>query len=369
MGIGRFAYTPLLVVMRGDAGLTVEFAGVLASGNLAGYLVGALLATHPRARANRPALVRVGSILIVLGTALMSLSPAAWLAARCATGVASGLVFVLTASLVLDLVAEVESKHGLAITFSGVGIGIAVAALLVTPFAMLGGSRAAWLGLAAVSAIALGFALPILPASDKAPAAKEKAPSNLDSALFGWLAILYGVEGAAYIVPATFLVAMVSELPSIAHYGTATWVLVGAVTAPSTIWWTAAARRWGLPRALLGACVAQSAAMLAPFALHGAAGVIVLAVGLGGTFVGIASLGTAFGRALRPARANATIGLLTALYGAGQVIGPSIATHVALTTGSYRFALLVAAGALGLVSAAFALRLNWNTGEPQTGRA
>ena len=357
MGVGRFAYTPLLVVMRGDAGLTVGFAGILASANLAGYLAGALLAMHPLARANRTALVRVGAILVVLTTAMMALPPAAWFATRCATGVASGLVFVLTASLLLDLVADIDSRHGLAIMFSGVGIGIATAGLLVIPFASLGGSRAAWLGLAAVSAVALAFALPLLPASCKASEANYETQIDGNAAIFGWLAVLYGVEGAAYIVPATFLVAMVSETPSIARYGTATWVLVGAVTAPSTIWWSAAARRWGLPRALLAACVAQALAMLAPFVLQGAGGAVALAVGLGATFIGISSLGTALGRALRPANGNATIGLLTVLYGVGQIIGPLVATRVALATGSYRFALLIVAGGLGLAAAAFALRL------------
>src|SRR5450755_396587 len=357
MGVGRFAYTPLLVVMRGDAGLTVGFAGILAAANLAGYLAGALLAMHPLARANRTALVRVGAILVVLTTAMMALPPAAWFATRCATGVASGLVFVLTASLLLDLVADIDSRHGLAIMFSGVGIGIATAGLLVIPFASLGGSRAAWLGLAAVSAVALAFALPFLPATCKASEANYETQIDGNAAIFGWLAVLYGVEGAAYIVPATFLVAMVSETPSIARYGAATWVLVGVVTAPSTIWWSAAARRWGLPRALLAACVAQALAMLAPFVLQGAGGAVALAVGLGATFIGISSLGTALGRALRPANGNATIGLLTVLYGVGQIIGPLVATRVALATGSYRFALFIVASGLGLAAAAFALRL------------
>jgi len=357
MGVGRFAYTPLLVLMRGDAGLTVRFAGTLASANLAGYLVGALLAMHPLARANRTALVRVGAILVVVTTAAMALPPAAWVTARCAAGVASGLVFVLTASLLLDLVAEINSRHGLAVMFSGVGIGIAIAGLLVPPLASLGGSRAAWLGLAAVSAVALAFAFPFLPASCKAPEANFEKPIDRSTAIFGWLAVLYGVEGAAYIVPATFLVAMVSETPSIARYGTATWVVVGAVTAPSTIWWSAAARRWGLPRALLAACVAQALAMLAPFVFQGAGGAVALAIGLGATFIGISSLGTALGRTFRPANGNATIGLLTVLYGVGQIIGPLVATHVALVTGSYRLALIIAAGSLGLAAAAFALQL------------
>jgi len=52
-------------------------------------------------------------------------------------------------------------------------------------------------------------------------------------------------------------------------------------------------------------------AMLAPFVLQGAAGALALAVGLGRYVHGISSLGTALGRALRPANGNATIGLLT----------------------------------------------------------
>jgi len=356
MGIGRFAYTPLLVVMRRDAGLTVEFAGVLASANLAGYLAGALLAMHPFARANRTVLVRIGVVLVVLTTALMALGPPVWFAARCATGAASGLVFVLTASLLLDLGAEIDSRHGVAVMFSGVGVGIASAGLVVPPFVLLGGSSGAWLGLAAIGAVALAFALPFLPTSRSAPEATATR-SAIDTGIFNWLAALYAVEGAAYIVPATFLVAMVTETPSLAGYGATTWVLVGAVTAPSTIWWSSAARSWGLPRALAVACVVQTLAMLAPFVLQGAAGALALAIGLGATFIGISSLGNALGRALRPADGNATIGLLTVLYGVGQIVGPLVATRVALATGSYRFTLVIAAGVLGLAASAFALRV------------
>jgi len=161
--------------------------------------------------------------------------------------------------------------------------------------------------------------------------------------MFGWLAALYAVEGAAYIVPATFLVAMVSEVPSLAQYGAATWILVGIVAAPSTIWWSAAARRLGLSRALLAACLAQVIAMLMPLAVGGPSGAVVLAVGLGATFIGISALGTALGRTLRPTDANGAIALLTIVYGVGQIIGPLLATRIVVVTGSYRLALPVVA--------------------------
>ncbi len=357
MGVGRFAYTPLLVLMRGDAGLTVAFAGVLASANLAGYLAGALFAMQPVARRHRLALVRAGAALVVLSTAMMAWPFEVWSTARALTGIASGIVFVLTVSLSLDLAAETRSRHGLAISFSGVGIGIATAGALVPPFATFGGSRAAWLGLAASSAIVLVFALPAL---REARAALAPVPAPVRGAgpgLFGWLAALYGIEGAAYIVPATFLVAIVSETPALAPYGAAAWILVGAVAAPSTLVWSALALRSGLGRALAAACAVQGAAMLAPFVAGGPTGAIVLATGLGLTFIGISQLATALARTLRPDNANAAIGLVTALYGVGQVIGPLAATRIALATGSYRFALPAAAAALLLATAAFALRL------------
>jgi hypothetical protein len=104
----------------------------------------------------------------------------------------------------------------LAVTFSGVGIGIATAGLLVTPVRVARWIARRRLGLAAVSAVALAFALPLLPASCKAPEPNPDTQIDGNAAIFGWLAVLYGVEGAAYIVPATFLVAMVAETPSIA---------------------------------------------------------------------------------------------------------------------------------------------------------
>jgi len=44
MGIGRFAFTPLLPMMQEGAGVTLAQGGCLASANYVGYLVGALTA-------------------------------------------------------------------------------------------------------------------------------------------------------------------------------------------------------------------------------------------------------------------------------------------------------------------------------------
>jgi MFS family permease len=100
MGIGRFAFTPLLPLMQ-DAGLSLPHGAWLASINYAGYLVGALLcAAWPL-----PAGVvgRAGLLATALATLAMGLGDdyRAWLLWRGLAGVASAWVLVGASSWAL----------------------------------------------------------------------------------------------------------------------------------------------------------------------------------------------------------------------------------------------------------------------------
>src|SRR5687768_5765398 len=98
MGIGRFAFTPLLPLMLAERTVDLPAASLLASANYLGYLVGALVCTFQpwlwrrigwHAAVDGPALVRAG----LIATALLTLGmpaewPAAWPLLRFAPGVA-----------------------------------------------------------------------------------------------------------------------------------------------------------------------------------------------------------------------------------------------------------------------------------------
>ena len=71
MGVGRFAFTPILPMMQLDAGLSIAAGAWLASANYLGTLMGALAATAVRVPI-QPA-VRGGLVTIGLATLAMGL--------------------------------------------------------------------------------------------------------------------------------------------------------------------------------------------------------------------------------------------------------------------------------------------------------
>src|SRR5262245_14317622 len=70
IGIGRFAFTPILPMMQADFGLSVAGGGWLAAANYLGYLIGALWAVRLRIAAVTA--IRGGLALIGVVTLAMA---------------------------------------------------------------------------------------------------------------------------------------------------------------------------------------------------------------------------------------------------------------------------------------------------------
>src|SRR3982750_3845117 len=84
MGIGRFAFTPILPMMQADAGVSIAGGGWLAAANYLGYLGGALAAARISMAPMRA--IRTGLIAVTLSTAGKAFVHdfTAWIALRAA---------------------------------------------------------------------------------------------------------------------------------------------------------------------------------------------------------------------------------------------------------------------------------------------
>jgi len=353
MGIGRFVYTPILPVMTEALGMSQAAAGFLASANFLGYLAGAIAAATSLLRGSRRAWFMGGLAGSAVTTGAMGLVDSQWafLLLRFAGGVASAFVLVFASALVIDRL-HAAGRSGLAaLFFSGVGIGIAVAALLVSSLAALGfGWRAHWLASGFVSLVALAVAAVLVP--DRAD--PQARPSLQAAAARRGLAALitaYGLFGFGYVITATFMVAIVRSSDAIRPLEPLIWLVVGVAAAPSVAFWAWMARRLDIARAFALACALEAIGVAASVLWISTTGVLLAAVLLGGTFVGITALGLVGARQLSRGDPRHTLAMMTAAFGLGQTIGPAFAGMLSDATGSFLAPSLVAVGAL-LVSAA-----------------
>src|ERR671934_1537833 len=86
MGIGRFAFTPMLPLMQEDAGVSLAQGGYLASANYVGYFAGAVSAALP-ARSSRAIRAALGAIVITTLAMAFVHGMAWWLLLRFLAGV------------------------------------------------------------------------------------------------------------------------------------------------------------------------------------------------------------------------------------------------------------------------------------------
>jgi len=129
MGIGRFAFTPMLPLMIGAGSADVVAGGWLAAANYSGYLLGALTTARLPLTPQRTGLLALA--VIAASTAAMGLteSLALWLLLRFVAGVASAWVLVSTSVWCLAWLSHFERPGGVGVLYAGVGAGIALAGL------------------------------------------------------------------------------------------------------------------------------------------------------------------------------------------------------------------------------------------------
>ncbi len=357
MGIGRFIYTPILPFMVEALGLSKSEAGLIASANFAGYLLGALLAALSVLPGSRRTWL-LGALIVSAATTAAAgglSSLPAFLAVRFLGGVASAFVLIYASTLVMERLYAAGRPGFSAIHFAGVGVGIAVSSLIVSGLAAFDMTwRAHWILSGAVSLLAAALAAALIPKqSEPAPVTREgKAGAGLTA-----LIAAYGLFGFGYIITATFLVAIVRESAEIAPLEPTIWLVVGLSAVPSVALWSWIGVRIGILQAytlatlMLAAGVAASVLWVSPL------GALLAAALLGGTFMALTALGLAAARLMVSGDPRRVLALMSAAFALGQILGPAFAGYLHDLTGSFLSSSLTATAGL-LIAAVLSFRIS-----------
>ena len=270
IGLARFAYSPLIPALIAERWFSPAQAAYLGAANLAGYLVGALIAGRMSRAASAETVLRA---MMLLATASFFACayplPFTWFFAwRFAAGIAGGVLMVLAALAVLPHVpAGLRGRVGGAI-FTGVGLGVAASGTLV-PLLMRFGLSETWISFGLIS-----LALTIVawtgwprdpsahPATGQVAAAAFKPRANR---AFLALSAEYALNAVGLVPHMVFLVDFVARgLGRGLDTGGFYWTIfgIGAVAGPLLA--GAIADRVGFRRTLQASFLVQAAAVAAP---------------------------------------------------------------------------------------------------------
>ncbi|MCB1915624.1 MAG: YbfB/YjiJ family MFS transporter [Rhodocyclaceae bacterium] len=350
MGVARFAYTPLLPLMQDQAGLSAAGGGWLAAWNYLGYLTGALIAANISDLVLKDRLYRIGMVLAVVSTAAMALATSTvwWCLWRFIAGLSTAAGMLLGTGLILHWLLRHDHRPELGIHFSGVGLGIALSAAAVSAMRPWFDWDGQWL-LFSVGALAL-----MVPALSWLPRPALQTHSHggqplIDappSSLFQWLFMAaYFCAGIGYVVSATFIVAIVDDMPGLEGRGSLVFLAIGLAAAPASILWDLIARRIGILNAVFATSALQVAGIVLPLA-GGLPAALAGAALFGFTVIGLVSLVLTLAGRYYPSRPAKMMGKMTLSYGVAQILAPAIIGWIAEHGGSYADGLVMAAAAM-----------------------
>lgn len=349
MGFGRFSYTPILPAMMADAGLSPADAGLIASANFVGYLVGAVLAAYGWAHGNErrlglAALVATALLLAAMG---FGTSVLAYCAIRFLAGLASAFAMIFVSGIVLGQGLASRSEVVPSVHFGGVGLGIALSSVSVwaAPLAGVFGlstSQGDWFTGAISALAATALVAMLLPAGHHVASSRPEEPLIWTRPL-KMMTLTYGFFGFGYVITATFLVSMARD-PSGGHgIEFLAWLLTGVSAALSVHLWRYAVPSLGQAGVYAIGLMVEAVGLVLAVSLPLPFAPLVGGLMLGATFMMITAYGLQIGRRLAPESPRRALSFMTAAFGIGQIIGPLVAGWMAERTGSFTLPTLVAA--------------------------
>jgi len=264
LGLARFAFAPIQPALVLDGWFSGQGASLLASANLAGYLLGALFADAAARRIPAATLLRF--LVLAIGVSFVACAdqgmPFVWFFFwRVISGVAGGAIMVISGPTLLAHVPRPRRPFFSQLTLYGIGIGIMLAGV-VTPFLLGIGVAETWLALGVLSiAVAIVTWRMWPPPAPPAPPSTEERPS---ARLF---ILQYGLIAIAIVPHMVYLADYIArDLGRGVMTGSHFYVIYGVGALIGPFLYAAVTGRIGLRTTLRAAFLVQLAAVLLLFA-------------------------------------------------------------------------------------------------------
>ena len=349
MSISRFAYTPILPFMQQDTSMNNQNAGLLATFNYLGYLMGAIIPVFITIK-SKVFDLKLYVMINVISVILMGFSEhfLIWSVLRIIAGITSGTIFVVASNVALEALRMANKQSISGILYSAVGIGIFSSSIFIFLYTQAQTWKATWIILGVVALMAGIIILTSM--KDNPSISKHSTSSNqnqgkaLNRAFIIPFSIAYFFEGAGYIVTGTFLVALIKTIPAYADYAALSWMFVGLGAMPATLIWSLFAEKIGYKKAIYSALILQIISVGLPIFSHHMLGLIVASMLFGATFLGLTTLFMSKSQELmyHTNQKLNLVSLLTVIYSVGQMIAPMIAGVLIGDSNNYQLALTFA---------------------------
>ena len=345
MGIGRFAFTPLLPMMLDERVIDLPSASWLASANYLAYMLGAMLCTlQPWIWSRFRGLPAIGYATLVraglVATSLLTLAmaahlPAVWPTLRFGAGIATAVVFVFTSSWCLARLGRIGAPELGGVIYAGPGIGIVVSGLFGSGFAaMQWGSAAGWLILGLLAAALTASVWRVFQGREERLVALHRSAfangRRADNAAVGGrgekslFALGYGMQGFGYIITATFLPVIAAEALPGSAWLDLFWPLFGCGAVAGALLATRFPVNGDRRYLMAGAHVVQALGIAVGIWRPSLAGFAIGSFLVGLPFTALTLFAMQEARRLQPGAAASFIGLITVAYGIGQILGPPL---------------------------------------------
>ena len=343
VGIGRFSYTPILPYMISELNLTTTEAGLIASSNYLGYLLGSLIPIFPQFPKNIRSIFIYSIFISITSLFAMGLTNTfeVFILIRFIHGIFSAFVLILGTSLI---VSHVQKKGKIFLGtahFSGVGLGMALSAIVVSYLGFLNFTwDELWFSIG-ILAIMLSFQIIKFTPIQKAEVKYNLKSKNKTSIGFILITISYGLYGFGYVAFGTFISTMSRLTPGLEKTEPYVWFVVGVTGIPSVFFWNWFGSKIGNDIGLFLANLILGLGVLFSVLINNEFGIFISCILFGLSFVPITSMCLLEGQKRFSGSFIVSTAILTFSFSIGQMIGPYLSGLLTDYYNSFFFSMII----------------------------